>query len=93
MRCFGRLSMSQGLAMLMSRMTRRHMALQARKDGDMRNIERRAVNARYLAELVKFRSMPFGVFFVLLKVCAVVYISIDLACMLATGAHPGSQNF
>ena len=69
------------------------MALQARKDGDMRNIERRAVNARYLAELVKFRSMPFGAFFVLLKVCAVVYISIESACMLASGAHPGSRNF
>ncbi len=42
--------------------------LQARKDADMRNIERRAVNARYLAELVKFRCMPYGAFFVLLKV-------------------------
>ncbi|KAK9868805.1 hypothetical protein WJX84_002149 [Apatococcus fuscideae] len=39
----------------------------ARKDSDLRNVERRAVNARYLSELVKFRSMPFGSFFVLLK--------------------------
>ena len=42
--------------------------VQARKDGDMRNVERRAVNARYLAELVKFQCMPCGAFFVLLKV-------------------------
>ena len=42
--------------------------LQARKDNDARNVERRAVNARYLAELIKFRCMPFGAFFVLLKV-------------------------
>ncbi|KAK9828252.1 hypothetical protein WJX74_005743 [Apatococcus lobatus] len=39
----------------------------ARKDNDSRNVERRAVNARYLAELIKFRCMPFGAFFVLLK--------------------------
>ncbi len=45
------------------------VCLQARKDSDLRNVERRAVNARYLSELVKFRSMPFGSFFVLLKVC------------------------
>lgn len=44
------------------------LLLQARKDNDARNVERRAVNACYLAELIKFRCMPFGAFFVLLKV-------------------------
>ena len=34
-------------------------------------LEARLRNARFLAELVKFRVLPFGKFFTLLKVCPV----------------------
>ncbi|BDA48017.1 Regulator of nonsense transcripts 2 [Coccomyxa sp. Obi] len=42
-------------------------ALQARKDPTQRSLEARLRNARYLAELTKFRLAPFGTFFSLLK--------------------------
>ncbi|KAK9907680.1 hypothetical protein WJX75_008040 [Coccomyxa subellipsoidea] len=41
--------------------------LQARKDPTQRSLEARLRNARYLAELTKFRLAPFGTFFLLLK--------------------------
>ncbi len=41
--------------------------LQARKDPTQRSLEARLRNARYLAELTKFRLAPFGTFFSLLK--------------------------
>ena len=40
---------------------------QARKDPTQRSLEARLRNARYLAELTKFRLAPFGTFFSLLK--------------------------
>ncbi|CAL8462985.1 g2519 [Coccomyxa elongata] len=42
-------------------------ALRARKDPTQRSLEARLRNARYLAELTKFRLAPFGTFFSLLK--------------------------
>ena len=44
-----------------------HTHLQARKDPTQRSLEARLRNARYLAELTKFRLAPFGTFFSLLK--------------------------
>jgi hypothetical protein len=44
-----------------------HTHLQARKDPTQRSLEARLRNARYLAELTKFRLAPFGTFFLLLK--------------------------
>lgn len=42
--------------------------LQAKKDPNLRTLEARLRNARYLGELVKFRLAPFGTIFVMLKV-------------------------
>ncbi len=42
-------------------------ALQARKDATQRSLEARLRNARFLAELTKFRLVPFGAVFSLLK--------------------------
>lgn len=42
-------------------------AFQAKRDPTQRSLETRLRNARYLAELTKFRLVPFGTIFSLLK--------------------------
>ena len=52
-----------------------------------RALEARLRNARFLAELVKFRVLPFGKFFTLLKVCP-VWSSRVLKELLSCGRRP-----
>lgn len=45
-----------------------HVDGQARRDSSQQHLQDRISNARLLAELVKFRILPLGTFFTLLKV-------------------------